>query len=113
MIEIVRCLNFLFVLIKRSRCDVAVLGVDVDYSLPCGHIGIPSGSVILGDGVYVTNGAEDELFQCLVHCLLLSPHSLVLSVNLSIVQSFDGGSDACSMRTWVCWNKNVVVERVV
>ena len=78
---ILGCIHFLFVLIERYRIDVSVLGIEIYYYFPCGYICVPSDLVLLVYGVHVANGAEEELFQLLVCCLLLSQHSHVLSVN--------------------------------
>ena len=71
----------MFVLIERSCVDVAVLGIEVYYYYPCGYICVPGDLVFLVYGVHVANGSEEELFQRLFCCLLLSQHSRVLSVN--------------------------------
>ena len=63
MIWIVHCLHLLFILIECFHRDVAILGLEVDDQLPCGHSGILGDSMILGAGVHVANGADEELFQ--------------------------------------------------
>ena len=57
--------------------------------------------MILVYGVNVTSGVEEELFQRLVCCLLLSQHSCVLSVNSLGSRDLDGDASARSVRTWV------------
>ena len=67
----------------------------------CGHIGIHSDSLIIGSGVHVANGAEDEMFQCLLKFLIISPHLLVIGVKYSGGRNLDGSVGARSVRVWV------------
>ena len=60
--------------------------------------------MLLGDGVYVINGAKEDLFQRIVYCLVLSPHSRVISVNSHSGLDLDGGAGDRSMQTWVGWD---------
>ena len=57
--------------------------------------------MLLVYGVHVTKVAEEELFRCLLCCLLISQHSCVLSVKSRGIRNLDGGAGACIVNTWV------------
>ena len=69
--------------------------------------------MFLGSCVHVTNSPEEELFQCLFCCLVLSPHSHVIGVNSHGGRDLDGGAGAHSMWTRVGQDNNGAVETVV
>ena len=84
----------------------------------CGHIGIRGDSVLLGAGVHVTHGANKDIFECLVRCLILLPHLSVIDVNSSGGHNLDSSAGAHSVSTWVVWaekgdgGQGVVAETV-
>ena len=99
LIGIVGYLHYLFVLLEQFFCYVDVIMVEVDDYLPCDYIHIPYELVIHGSGVHIINGAKEDLFKRLFCCLVLSPHSFVLGVNLRGGRNLDGGAGAHCVQT--------------
>ena len=103
LIGIVCCLHYLFFILERSHCDVAVLRVYVNDDLPCGDIQVPYDTVMHCFGLHISNRAMEELLQRLVYYLILSPHSSVLGVHSCGGRNLVGGAGSCYVHTWVGW----------
>ena len=105
LIGVVCCLHSILVLLECFQCDVAILRAHVNDELPSDNIHVPCDVVLHCDGVNIYDNTKEELFQKLLCCLIISPHTRILSVHSRRGCDLDSGAGDCCVRIWVGWGE--------